>query len=118
MGALSDLPPELVVGWALWVIGGLLLMMWFVRRSAATRTREVAPPLPAAAAAPRLPGTDAVAAQPLSGRAAAGQSLAGIRPCRGEIARRREPSRRVRRAARAARPPRRTAAHLMIFGGG
>jgi hypothetical protein len=80
MGALSGLPPELVVGWALWVIGGLLLTMWFVRRSAATRTREVAPPMPPAAA-PRLLGADAVAAQPLSGTdAAAGRPLAGIRP--------------------------------------
>ena len=81
MGALSDLPPELIVGWALWAIGGLLLTMWFVRRSAATRTREVAPPMPPAAAAPRLSAADAVAAQPLSGTdAAAGRPPAGIRP--------------------------------------
>ena len=72
MGALSDLPPELVVGWALWVIGGLLLTMWFVRRSAATRTREVAPPMPPAAAAPR-PMTTPVAVPTLR---------APRRPCR------------------------------------
>jgi hypothetical protein len=43
MGALTELPPELVLGWALWIIGGLLLTMWFVRRSASPRMREVAP---------------------------------------------------------------------------
>jgi len=33
VGALSDLPPELVVGWAIWLAGGLALMLWFRRRS-------------------------------------------------------------------------------------
>jgi len=46
MGALTELPPELLVGWALWVIGGLLLTAWFLRRGASPRTRELAPPLP------------------------------------------------------------------------
>jgi hypothetical protein len=35
MGALSNLPPELVAGWALWVAGGVALMLWFRRRSRA-----------------------------------------------------------------------------------
>lgn len=36
MGPLTELalPPELLAGWALWLAGGLVLMLWFRRRSA------------------------------------------------------------------------------------
>ncbi|MCC7033581.1 MAG: hypothetical protein IT179_12200 [Acidobacteria bacterium] len=34
MGALSELPPALLAGWALWLAGGLALMLWFRHRSA------------------------------------------------------------------------------------
>lgn len=34
MGGLKELPPELIAGWALWLLGGLVLMIWFRRRSA------------------------------------------------------------------------------------
>ena len=48
MGPLTNLPPELVFGWALWLAGGVVLMRWFRRRSAApTRSqstvRHIAP---------------------------------------------------------------------------
>lgn len=48
MGPLTNLPPELVVGWVVWLAGGLVLMRWFRRRSAApTRSqstvRHIAP---------------------------------------------------------------------------
>jgi len=91
MGALTELPPELVVGWALWVVGGLLLTMWFMRRSGPTRLRDI-PPEPAHTAPPRMSGTQAVAVRPVSGthavagrrvsgtHPAAGRSLSGIRP--------------------------------------
>jgi hypothetical protein len=76
MGTLNQLPPELVVGWALWVVGGLLLTMWFMRRSTPTRLREVPAPTPLPATA-RLTGAHAVA-RPMSGsHAAHGRSLAG-----------------------------------------
>jgi len=35
VGALNNLPPELVAGWALWLVGGVALMLWFRRRSRA-----------------------------------------------------------------------------------
>jgi hypothetical protein len=79
MGALNELPPELVVGWALWIIGGLLLTMWFVRRSTPVRLRDVpaSAPLPGAA---RLSGSHADA-PPMSGTFAAhGRSLSGPVP--------------------------------------
>jgi hypothetical protein len=34
VGALSDIPSGLLVGWTIWLAGGLLLMVWFRRRSA------------------------------------------------------------------------------------
>lgn len=34
MGRLKDLPPELIVGWVLWMLGGVALMVWFRRRAA------------------------------------------------------------------------------------
>ena len=48
MGSLTNLPPELVFGWVLWLAGGLVLMRWFRRRSEApTRSpstaRHIAP---------------------------------------------------------------------------
>jgi hypothetical protein len=33
VGALKNLPPELVLGWVLWLAGGVVLMRWFRRRS-------------------------------------------------------------------------------------
>jgi hypothetical protein len=76
MGALNELPPELVVGWALWIIGGLLLTMWFMRRTTPIRLRDV--PAPAPMPGPtRLPGPHADA-RPISGtHAAHGRSLSG-----------------------------------------
>lgn len=89
MGTLTELPRELVVGWALWVVGGALLIIWFWRRSATARTREVAPPLPHGGVA-KLSGTHAVASRNLSGTHAAvgrnqsgpqaGRSASGSRP--------------------------------------
>ena len=78
MGSLNELPPELVVGWALWVAGGLLLMMWFWRRTGTGRTRDVAPPLPHGGVA-RLSGSHAVAGRSASGTHATGRSLSGSR---------------------------------------
>jgi hypothetical protein len=45
---LTNLPPELVFGWALWLAGGVVLMRWFRRRSQApprshTTVRNIAP---------------------------------------------------------------------------
>lgn len=77
MGPLNELPPELVVGWALWVAGGLLLTMWFWRRTANARGREIAPPPHGGVA--RLSGTHAAAGRP-SGTHAAARSLSGSRP--------------------------------------
>ncbi len=65
MGALTELPPELVLGWALWIVGGLLLTMWFVRRSASPRMREVASAGPSTGTV-RLSGTQS-AVRPVSG---------------------------------------------------
>lgn len=77
MGPLNELPPELVVGWALWVAGGLLLMMWFWRRTG-VRGRDLAPPLPHGGVA-RLSGTHTVAGRTASGTHAAARSLSGSR---------------------------------------
>jgi hypothetical protein len=43
MDALNELPSALVVGWAIWLLGGLALMVWFRRRSAPTRPPSDAP---------------------------------------------------------------------------
>jgi len=48
VGALTNLPPELVFGWALWLAGGLVLMRWFRSRSqspsrAQSTVRHIAP---------------------------------------------------------------------------
>ena len=40
---LPDVPLSLLVAWAIWVVGGLLLMLWFRRRSAANRFPEIRP---------------------------------------------------------------------------
>lgn len=68
MGALSDLPPELLAGWALWLAGGLALMLWFRHRSARPR-----PPV----SAPRMPPTGAMR---LSGTRPAASRPSGVRP--------------------------------------
>jgi hypothetical protein len=78
MGPLNELPPELVVGWVLWIAGGLLLMMWFWRRSGTARTRDAAPPLAHGGVA-RLSGTHTVAGRSASGTHAAARSLSGSR---------------------------------------
>ncbi len=39
MNTLNDLPPALVVGWTIWLAGGLILMIWFRRRSAPRRRK-------------------------------------------------------------------------------
>ncbi len=57
MGALNDLPPELVAGWCIWLLGGLALLVWFWRASAPrvasqSGVRPIArPPQPRAAPA-------------------------------------------------------------------
>ena len=77
MGALSQLPPELVVGWALWIVGGLLLTLWFMRRSTPARLRDVPAPAPVPAAA-HLSGAHA-GARPVSGSYAAhGRALGAV----------------------------------------
>ena len=48
MGPLTNLPPELLFGWVLWLAGGLVLMRWFRRRSEAptssqSTVRHIAP---------------------------------------------------------------------------
>jgi len=78
MGALSDLPLELVIGWALWMVGGLALTFWFVRQSASPRLREVAP-LATPAAVARLSGTHTVAARPVSGNHVPARQQSGVR---------------------------------------
>ena len=83
MGALTDLSPELVVGWALWVSGGLLLTLWFMRRNNAMKLRDVSPEASHAAPA-RMSGTHAVAARPMSGtHAVAGRRVSGTHPAAG-----------------------------------
>ena len=42
----ADIPVELFVGWAVWLLGGLLLMLWFTRRSEANRVHPVQPVSP------------------------------------------------------------------------
>lgn len=80
MGTLSELPRELLVGWALWVVGGVLLVVWFWRRSATTRGRDPAPPLPHGGVA-KLSGTHPAAGRGLSGtHATASRSAPGTRP--------------------------------------
>lgn len=37
MNTLKNLPPALVAGWIIWLAGGLILMIWFRRRSAPRR---------------------------------------------------------------------------------
>jgi hypothetical protein len=76
VGAISDMPFEIVLGWTLWVVGGLLLTLWFLRRSASPRVREVGP-LPPPTGAARLSGTHAVAPGPLSGTHATARPLSG-----------------------------------------
>jgi hypothetical protein len=78
VGALSDLPLELVVGWALWMVGGLALTFWFVRQSASPRLREVAP-MPTPAGAAHLSGTHTAAARPVSGSHRAARPQSGVR---------------------------------------
>lgn len=70
MGALSNLPPELVVGWALWLAGGVALMLWFRRRSRAPQR-----PM-SASAVHRVPPTGAMR---LSGTRPAAPRNAGVR---------------------------------------
>jgi hypothetical protein len=83
MGALTELSPELVVGWALWVGGGLLLTLWFMRRNGSMRLRDVSPEPPQAAPA-RMSVTHAVAARPMSGsHAVAGRRMSGTHPAAG-----------------------------------
>jgi hypothetical protein len=64
VGALKNLPPELVFGWVLWLAGGLVLMRWFRRRSEApthskSTVRHIAPNGDA-----RRPGHRPVAVRP------------------------------------------------------
>lgn len=78
MGPLNELPPELLIGWSLWVGGGLLLMLWFVRHSASPRFRHV-PPAAMHGTSPRLSGSHAVA-RPLSGGHAVARQRSGTHP--------------------------------------
>ncbi|MCC7243029.1 MAG: hypothetical protein IT180_13965 [Acidobacteria bacterium] len=67
MGSLTDLPPELVLGWAFWMVGGLVLMLWFRRRSAAAPRHAPTPrPVPSPASSVRRSGVRPVAARPAS----------------------------------------------------
>lgn len=101
MGPLTELPRELVVGWALWVVGGALLITWFWRRSAAARPREVAPPLPHGGVA-KLSGTHTAAGRsPSSAQAGTGRNLSGSHSTAG----------RSSSATRAAAPKTASAAH-------
>jgi hypothetical protein len=67
MGPLNAVPVELFVAWAVWVGGGLALMLWFKRASAA----QVPPP------APSVSSTSPVR---LSGVRAPGVHPSGVRP--------------------------------------
>lgn len=65
MGTIGDLPKELVIGWAFWVVGGLALTYWFLRQSASPQSRQAAT-VAGPSTVGRLSGTHAVA-RPLSG---------------------------------------------------
>ena len=71
----ADIPVELFVGWAVWLLGGLLLMLWFTRRSDASRVPPVKPVSPSAVTAIQS-GTHAVA-RPASGTHAAARQSSG-----------------------------------------
>jgi hypothetical protein len=71
----ADIPVELFVGWAVWLLGGLLLMLWFTRRSDANRVHPVKPVSPSAVTAKRS-GTHAVA-RPASGAHAVARQSSG-----------------------------------------
>jgi hypothetical protein len=70
---LPDVPPSLLIAWAIWVIGGLLLMLWFRRRSASTRFPEFTP-VSSPPIVPRSSGTHAVAGSRSGVHAAARKS--------------------------------------------
>jgi hypothetical protein len=76
VGAVSELPAELVIGWSLWVVGGLLLTLWFLRRSASPRTHHAAPQPPTGMV--RLSGTHAVARSGSGSHVAAGRPSSGV----------------------------------------
>jgi hypothetical protein len=65
-----QLPPPLLVGWSLWVVGGVLLLLWFARQNGRPRLREVPP-------AHRLSPALAAAGRPLSATLAVARSEAG-----------------------------------------
>ncbi len=71
----ADIPVELFVGWAVWLLGGLLLMLWFTRRSDASRVPPVKPVSPSAVTAIQS-GTHALA-RPASGTHAAARQSSG-----------------------------------------
>ena len=59
----ADVPVELFVGWTVWLLGGLLLMLWFMRRSTANRVPPVRPVSPSAVVQRPLSGTHTVASR-------------------------------------------------------
>ena len=79
----ADIPVELFVGWAVWLLGGLLLMLWFTRRSDASRVPPVKPVSPSAVTAIQS-GTHAVA-RPASGTRRSRQAVVGHSPGGPEI---------------------------------
>jgi hypothetical protein len=79
----ADIPVELFVGWAAWLLGGLLLMLWFTRQSRANRVPPFRPVSPSEITVKRS-GTHAVARQSSGSHAVARpstrQPAAGIAP--------------------------------------
>lgn len=64
MGPLTNLPPQLLAGWALWLVGGLLLMLWFRRRSTPALRPVVTVRPPVVPASSRQSGVRVPAARP------------------------------------------------------
>ena len=89
----ADIPVDLFVGWTVWLLGGLLLMLWFTRQSRASRVPPFKPVSPSEitvkksgthAVARQSSGTHAVTRQSSGSHAVARpstrQSAAGIAP--------------------------------------
>lgn len=64
MDALNELPLALVVGWSIWLVGGLALMAWFRRRSAPRRPSAKAVPPSRLASPVQRPAVRPPAASP------------------------------------------------------
>jgi hypothetical protein len=71
----TEVPAALLVAWAVWILGGLLLMLWFTRRSAAPREHALTP-RPSGAVRRRRSSVHAAARQASTVLSAAAQNPA------------------------------------------